>query len=180
MPLQRTALFLLFIIPGVLWAESSSGCLKEVFDEYCLGGSMQQLQQRYPAGVPVQRQGERSAMIYYQGRERTFVMAFQGSIYKVLHTYEPASQIQLKELQQRLEAKYGPYRDHSHYPAYARNMASQIGAIRRGEGALKYVWQMPEQAWRIELEWTRKLGITLAYLANELDDEQRKSVNSGL
>jgi hypothetical protein len=180
MPLQRTALLLLILLPRALWAQSDPNCLKKVFNEYCLGGSMQQLRQRYPAGVPAQSQGERSAMIYYHGRERTFVMAYQGRIYKVLHTYEPASQIQLKDLQQRLETKYGPYRDQSHYPGYARNIASQIGAIRRGEGALKYVWQMPEQPWRIELEWTRKLGITLAYLANDLDDKQQKLVDSGL
>lgn len=179
MPLQRTALLLLISLSSVVWAETAPSCLKLVFDEYCLGGSMQQLRQRYPAGLP-QQQGKRSAVIYFQGRERTFVMAYEGRIYKVLHTYEPASQIQLKELQQRLEAKYGAYRDRSHYPGYARNMASQIGAIRRGEGELRYVWQFPEQTWRIELEWTRKLGITLAYLANELDDKQQAALDRGL
>ncbi|MCU7916637.1 MAG: hypothetical protein KZQ65_12315 [Candidatus Thiodiazotropha sp. (ex Gloverina cf. vestifex)] len=180
MPLRQTGLFL-FLLLCVSWAaRSDTGCLKQAFGSYCLGGSIQQLQRQYPAGVPAQKQGDRSAVVYQNGRERTYVMAFKGQIYKVLHTYDPASQGTLKKLKERLEAKYGAYRDHSHYPAYARTKASRIGAVRRGEGELKHVWSSPEQVWRIELEWTRKLGVSLAYLANALDDEQREASDGNL
>lgn len=181
MPLRRTALLLSCILTSALCpAQTDRACLKQVFNEYCLGGSLQQQLVRYPGGLPAQNQGQHSAVVYPQGRGRTYVMAYQGRIYKVLQTYEPATQVQLKELQQRLEEKYGPFRDLSHYPAYARNRAAQIGAIRRGEGALKFIWQVPEQPWRIELEWTRALGISLAYLANDLDDAQEAALDQGL
>jgi hypothetical protein len=161
-------------------AEATGSCLKQVFDDYCLGGSMRQLLQRRPGGIPAQHDGERSAVVYLHGRERTYVMAYQGRIYKILHTFEPANQLKLKELRQRLEAKYGPYRDLSHYPGYARSLATKIGAIRRGDGELRHSWQSQDGSWRIELAWTRKLGISLAYLANELDARQREALDGGL
>ena len=174
-------LLLLLSLTTSLWAAEGGGdCLKKVFGEYCLGGSLQQLRQRQPYGIPAQHTGDRSAIIYPQGRERTYVMAYQGRIYKVLHTFEPASQIKLKDLLERLMSKYGDYRDRSHYPGYARTQASRIGSIRRGEGELHYVWQASDEAWRVELAWTRKLGISLAYLANELDRQQQAVLDEGL
>jgi len=181
MPLEGRVFFVLtvlFVSQAV--AEPQVTCLKQVFEGYCLGGDFQQLLRQRPGGMPAQSEGDRLAVVYPQARERFYVMAYQGRIYKVLHTYEPASQTTLKELEKHLEGEYGPYRDQSHYPGYARAMASQIGAIRRGEGELKYVWQLPDEAWRIELTWTRKLGISLAYLANELDAKQREAAVSGL
>ncbi|MEJ2466507.1 MAG: hypothetical protein P8045_12520 [Candidatus Thiodiazotropha sp.] len=174
--------FLLFSLQSAPWAagtETSSDCLKQVFGKYCLGGSMQQLLRRQPYGMLSQQSGERRAVIYPQGRERTYVMAYQGKIYKVLHTFEPASQSKLKELLERLESKYGAYRDSSHYPAYVRTQAARIGAIRRGEGELIYRWQSPDESWSVELSWTRRLGISLAYLANALDEKQQQALNSG-
>ena len=182
--MRLLALLSTFLILTSLSNASAAGtgenCLKQVFGEYCLGGSMQQLLQRHPNGMLSQQGGERSAVVYPQGREHTYVMAYQGSIYKVLHTFEPASQIKLKELRERLEVKYGAFRDLSQYPAYARSLASKIGAIRRGEGVLNHVWQSPDGQWNIELTWTRELGIALAYLANELNLAQQQAMERGL
>lgn len=182
MPLRSLALFTLVIcFQTPAWAADSDGlCLKKVFGEYCLGGSLQQLLQQRPNGMRSQQKGERSAVVYPEGRERTYVMAYQGRIYKILHTFDPANRVKLKELRQRLESKYGAYRDHSQYPGYARTLASKIGSIRRGEGELNYVWQSPDGDWRVELSWTRKLGISLAYLVKELDSRQREALNNGL
>ena len=174
-------LSLLLTVHSGLWAANGGeACLKVVFGDYCLGGSMQQLIQRRPYGMTSQPQGDRSAVIYPQGRERTYVMAYQGRIYKVLHTYEPSSQIKLKELKERLESKYGTYRDLSHYPAYARSLAARIGSIRRGEGELRYLWRIPDEGWSVELSWTRKLGVSLAYLADELELQQQQAMDKGL
>ncbi|MCU7842792.1 MAG: hypothetical protein KZQ93_03020 [Candidatus Thiodiazotropha sp. (ex Monitilora ramsayi)] len=176
MPRRGATLLMAASLVGLSWEiHADADCLKRVFGIYCLGGSIQQLRQQYPAGMPSQQQGDRSAIVYRQGRERTYVMAFKGKIYKVLHTYDPASQITLKNLREKLEAKYGPYRDRSHYPAYARTKASKIGAIRRGEGELKHVWPSSDKSWRIELEWTRKLGISLSYISTVQDTEQQEA-----
>jgi hypothetical protein len=173
-------LFLLLLTsqPAALAAGAGEGCLKMVFGDYCLGGSMQQQMQRRPGGIPAPESGERSAVVYPQGRERTYVMAFQGRIYKVLHTYEPANQSKLRELKRRLETKYGDFLNQSHYPPYARTQASQIGAIRRGEGELRYLWQSSLGSYRVELAWSRKLGISIAYIATELDRKQDQAQES--
>jgi hypothetical protein len=169
-------LFLISISPSLARAAEAGGdCLKRVFGEFCLGGSLSQLMQRRPGGMPARSKGERSAVVFLQGRERIYVMAYQGRIYKVLRTYEPAGHAKLKELRQRLEAKYGPSREQSRFPAYARTLAAKIGAIRRGDAELRYGWQSAVGAWRIELTWTRELGVSLAYLANELDSQQRQA-----
>ena len=182
MPLRSLALFTLLLCfqPPILAASSSEACLKKVFGEYCLGGSMQLLIQQRPHGMRSQQNGERSAVVYPEGRERTYVMAHKGRIYKILHTFEPTNRVKLKELRDRLEAKYGAYRDLSQYPGYARTLAAKIGAIRRGEGELNYIWQSPDANWTIELTWTRELGIALAYLANQLNQAQLEEMEQGL
>ncbi len=173
-------LFVLLLIGISGVSRSDEGCMKKVFGHYCLGGDIQQLMQQYPTGMPSQQQGERSAVVYREGREHTYVMAFQGKIYKVVHNYEPVNQATFKDLHKRLESKYGAYLDHSHYPGYARTKASKISAIRRGEGILKLIWSNPERPWRIELEWTRKLGISISYLANDLEEKQKAAMIEGL
>lgn len=171
---------LLALLSAFPAAHGAEACLKRVFGEYCLGGSMQQQLQQRPYGMLSQQNGDRRAVVYLEGRERTYVMAYQGRIYKVLHTFEPASQTTLKDLLKRLESKYGAYRDHSAYPSYVRTQASRIGAIRRGEGSLRYLWQGPGEDWSIELGWTRELGISLAYLANELNQRQQQALDGDL
>ncbi len=182
MRLRAIAMFFLLLssYSGLRAADGSDACLKLVFGDYCLGGSMQQLLQQRPYGMPAQQNGDRTAVIYLEGRERTYVMAYKGRIYKVLRTFEPSSQVKLKDLRERLVSKYGDYRDRSIYPGYARTQASRIGSIRRGEGELQYVWRVPDGSWRVELAWTRKLGISLAYLANELDRQQQEVLDEGL
>ena len=141
---------------------------------------MAQLLQQRPTDMDPIVNGDRSGIIHTKGRERVYVMAYQGRIYKVLQTYEPASQVTLQRLQRSLRKKYGNPQDISHLPNYVRNMAGKIGAVRRGEGELRYRWQPPASPWRIELSWTRKLGISLAYLVNGLDRQQREADESSL
>ena len=171
-------LLLLALQPIAPAAGAEGGCLKMVFGDYCLGGSMQQQMQRRAGGIPAPESGERSAVVYPKGREHTYVMAFQGRIYKVLHTFEPANQSKLRELKRRLVAKYGDFLNQSQYPPYARTQTAQISAIRRGEGELSYIWQNSDGSYRVELAWSRKLGISIAYIAAELENKQRQAQES--
>jgi hypothetical protein len=155
--------------------EMVDGCLKRVFTHYCLGGSMAQLAQQRPLEMAPIVNGDRTGVIYIQGRERIYVMAYRNRIYKILRRYDPSNQVTLQRLQRSLSKKYGNHQDISQLPNYVRNMAGKIGAVRRGEGELRFRWQLPGSPWRVELTWTRKLGISLAYLANSLDKQQREA-----
>ena len=78
------------------------------------------------------------------------------------------------------QRKYGNYKDQSEYSANIRSKSSQVSAIRRSEGEVKNVWQLPGQPWRVELGWTRKLGVSIAYYVNELDQQQKETAWQGL
>ncbi len=68
-------------------ASAEESCIREVFGDFCLGGSMNnQLTKRAVQREPQQR-GERSGVIYSVDRDKIYVMAFKGTIYKVLRTY---------------------------------------------------------------------------------------------
>jgi hypothetical protein len=136
---------------------------------------MAQLLQRHPVEKNPIINGDRVGVIYTEGRERTYVMAYQGYVYKVLRTYDPSNQVSLQRLKRSLNKKYGNHQDISQLPKYVRNTTAKISAVRRGEGEVRFRWQPLGVSWRVELGWTRKLGVSIAYLLNELDQQQREA-----
>lgn len=174
------SLFVLMVsvyFPPVLAADQ---CVKLVFDNYCLGGSFKQQLEKVPADMQPQVKGEREGVIYQKENEKIYVMAYQGVIYKIVHTFLPETQATLLDLRRHLQQKYGNYQELSNYPEATKNKARQMSYIRRGEGELKNAWQIPGQRWRVELGWTRKLGVHVAYLVNELDELQKEAARRGL
>ncbi len=152
-------------------------CLKLVFNRYCLGGDLNALLQQ---GQPTLRQdeGERIALIYQEGPERVYVMGFRNRIYKVLRQYQIASQLRYDELYRLLRDKYGAGEDRSRFPGYATTPGRKKNAIRRGEGMAVHVWEV-SGGWRVELAWTREMGLALAYVAEELDRQQQAVIQGG-
>jgi hypothetical protein len=176
----RIVILLLCCMPLSGASAETQVCLKKVFDSYCLGGNMQQLLDQNPANMRPRTKGERTGVVYQKDNEKIYVMAYKGIIYKIVHTYEPETLVTLKQLQRRLQREYGDYQDHSEYPDKTENQSRQLGYIRRGEGVMRYVWQPPGQTWRVELGWARKLGISVAYFVNELDQMQEEAALKGL
>ncbi len=180
MPLWMLLLILSLASVKLFAEESGDGCLKRVFLHYCLGGKLSRQLARQPVDMEPIVNGDRTGIIYTKGRERVYVMAFQDRIYKILQTDDSQNQVTLQRFQRTLRSKYGNPQDISVMPGYARTLASRIGAVRRGEGEILYRWQPPGAPWRVELGWTRRLGISLAYLANELDRQQREAAENSL
>jgi hypothetical protein len=158
-------------------AMAQQPCLKLVFNRYCLGGDVNVMAQQLPPALR-QDQGDRVALIYYEGRERIYVLAWRGRIYKVLRAYRIASQLHYEELYQLLREKYGDGEDRSSFPSSARTPGRKQIAIRRGEGEAAHVWQTAE-GWHMELSWTREIGLALAYIADDLNQAQRSEEQSG-
>ncbi len=167
----------LLAVAAVHPAMAQQPCLKLVFNRYCLGGDVNAMAQQ---SAPAMRQdeGDRVALIYYEGRERIYVLAWRGRVYKVLRAYRIASQLHYEELYRLLRDKYGDGEDRSSFPASARTTGLKQIAIRRGEGQAAHFWQASE-GWHIELSWTREMGLALAYIADELDQAQTAAVQSG-
>lgn len=152
-------------------------CLKLVFHRYCLGGDIEQTARQLPPGMRQDR-GERIALIYHEGSERDYVLAWRGRLYKVVRVYRAASQLRYEELYRLLREKYGEGANHSYFPSTSRSPGRKQIAIRRGEGYAMHVWPLA-QGWHPQLSWTRELGLALAYIADDLDREQSRNTDSG-
>lgn len=172
---RAAALLMLVLTAGPAVAQES--CLKLVFNRFCLGGDVNALLQRDP---PMARQddGDRSALVYTEAADTLYVLAWRGRIYKVVRRYRIATQMRFEELYVVLRDKYGAGEDRSQFPPTATTSGRRQIAIRRGEGQAVHVWPV-EGGWRIELAWTRELGLGLAYIADELERAQSAALQSG-
>ena len=159
-------------------APAQDACVKQVFGLYCLGADVNgMLRQRPPTSQ--ERDGERLALIYDQGQEQDYVLAFRGTVYKVVRQFRVETELKFQDIYNQLREKYGPGEDRSLFPGYADTPASRQGSIRRGDGKAIHVWA-PAETWRIELTWTREFGLSLAYVDNALEAQQRATVQRGL
>jgi hypothetical protein len=154
-------LVLLVVAPAAMGV-AAEPCMKRVFNRFCLGGDVNEVLNSVSSSVARRREGDRLGLVFYEGQDKLYVLAFQGRIYRVLKLYEPATLLRYRDLRELLTRTYGAPVDESRYPAYARGPASQTGAIRRGEGQARLVWQ-PKPDWSVVLQWNRENGLSLAY-----------------
>jgi len=171
------AALLLLSDAQIATAQETDACLKQVFGDYCLGGDVSRLEARQP--MLRQNDGERFALVFQEGPERVYVLAFRGRIYKVLRRYRVTTQLRFDDIYSLLRDKYGEGNDRSRFPPYATTPSRRLGSIRRGDGSASRYWKVT-QDWHIELTWTRELGIALAYVATALDRQQQEVAEGGL
>ena len=160
-------------------SQTRDSCLKVVFGRFCLGGDTSGLVQKGPQPVIRVPEGERLALVFQEGPERVYVLAYRNRIYKVVRRYRGSSQLRFDDLYAVLRDKYGAGEDRSRFPSYADTPSRRLSSIRRGEGRAFHFWKVAD-SWHIELTWTREMGIALAYVATEPDQQQRTAQKSGL
>lgn len=182
--LRGPGLYFAWLLLAVLFlAREAAGaqetCLKLVFNRYCLGGDINAQLLQQPQPLFQQPDGDLLAAVYQEGKERIYVMAYRGRIYKVLRQYHPATQLHFDDLYNVLRGKYGSGEDRSRFPSYARTPSSKLGAIRRGDGQAVHVWEVAEEGFHVELSWTREMGLTLSYFANDLADQVSRITEQG-
>lgn len=169
-----------FLVSLVLWVLSwsaladlaSPGCVERVFGEYCLGSDILGLRTRHPDYIHWRQEGRRSALVYQNGGEQDYVMAYRGHIYKVLRQYRPATSSSYRRLREELRERFGMPRELSRFPWYARRLSTKITAIKRGEGRALLRWKPASRAYCVELSWTTTMGLSVAYIAGDGDDSQ--------
>ena len=166
----------LLLVAGRIGAEQQ--CAKLVFGSYCLGGEINAMQVQGTPPLFQETDGDHRAVVFVDGSEKVYVLAFRNRIYKVVRQYQPATQLRYEDLYNLLRGKYGPAEDRSEFPAYATTPGRRVGSIRRGDGRAVYYWK-PADTWHIELSWTREMGVALAYIDTALDRQQEASVEKG-
>ncbi|EXJ13306.1 hypothetical protein [Imhoffiella purpurea] len=160
-------------------ANGDDSCLKLVFGRYCLGGDIERALRSAPSPLARQSQGDSLALVYPDGANRLYLLAFENRIYKVVRAYETATQLKFDDLYNQLREKYGLGEDRSRFPEYASTPAFKLASIRRGEGRAIHHWDA-SNAWYIELSWTREMGIALSYIATEIDARRATQIEGGL
>jgi hypothetical protein len=168
--------FALLLVTGSAAAEQQ--CAKLVFGSYCLGGDINAMQVQGMPPLFQETDGDHRAVVFVDGPEKVYVLAFRNRIYKVVRQYQPATQLRYEDLYNLLREKYGPGEDRSEFPAYVTTPGRRVGSIRRGDGRALYYWA-PADTWHIELSWTREMGVALAYIDTALDKQQEASVERG-
>lgn len=178
---NRVALILILIGSHGFAASVSADepCLKLVFGRYCLGGDVGPLLQSVPPPIARQDQGASLALVFPEGSDRSYVLAFSSRIYKVVRAFSVSTQLRYEDTYAALRDKYGPGQDKSRFPDYATTPARRLASIRRGEGRALHVWT-PSPSWHVELSWTREMGLALAYIATELNSARAAQIESGL
>lgn len=171
--------WLLGLLIGSFPVLAQDTCLKQVFERYCLGGDINRLLGHGLQPEVKHSEGERVAYIFREGPERIYVLLFRSRIYKVLRRYRSSTQLRYEDLYALLRDKYGPGEDRSRFPPYATTASRRIGSIRRGDGRAVHHWT-PSEQWYVDLSWTREMGLSLAYVASDLDDEQKAVGKPGL
>jgi hypothetical protein len=160
-------------------AQADNSCLLLVFDQYCLGGDIFELKHGQPNFIHQQREGERFALIYPAGREKDYIMANRGQIYKVLRKFDPSTSIRYREWRNRLTKQYGRPSEQSRFPLNATGLAAKISAIQRGEGRALLIWYPRATPWHVELGWTGEMGLYLAYIINRESVRQPEGAAPG-
>ncbi|NCC26776.1 MAG: hypothetical protein EOM22_01135 [Gammaproteobacteria bacterium] len=160
-------------------AFANEPCLKMVFGRYCLGGDVGPLLQTVPPPLVRQEQDASLALVFVDGPDRLYVLAFNRKIYKVVRAFGVSTQLRYEETYAALRDIYGLGEDRSRFSPDATTPGRRLVAIRRGEGVAMHVWT-PSPAWRIELSWTREMGLALAYVATELNAARAAQIDRGL
>lgn len=160
-------------------ASADAPCLKEVFGRYCLGGDINEAARSMPTPLARQAKGDSLALVFSDGADRLYLMAYESRIYKVVRAYADSTQLRFDDIYNELRKIYGDGEDQSRFPSYASSPVARLASIRRGEGRALHRWD-PASDWHIELSWTRELGVALTYIANALEAQREAQVEGGL
>jgi hypothetical protein len=142
-------------------------CMKVVFGSYCLGAPS--------SALPPPDRKEESSWVYARPQP-TVIVVEEGRIANVVRLYTPASWLKYQELENDLITKYGTGDDLSSFPSYADDASSRETSISLGKGRAARQWKLT--GFTIQLKWTTRDNVVLAYYHDELEAKREKKKQS--
>lgn len=138
-------------------AQAQSGCLKEVFHKYCLGGSIQSV---LSTQAPTRTVQENAATTYTfsDAGDQTHVVVYQGRIATVWRSYRPPTQDTFNRLRSDLRGLYGEPR--------------RVVGSGATQDRISDIWD--QGPWRVTLMWTVGRDTHLVYAHESLQAARRK------
>ncbi len=137
-------------------AHAQSGCIKEVFHKYCLGGSIQSV---LNTQAPTRTVQENAATTYTfsDAGEQTHVVVHQGRIATVWRSYRPPTQDTFNRLRSDLRGLYGEPR--------------RVVGSGAKQGRVSDIWD--QGPWRVTLMWASGRDTRLVYAHEGLQAARR-------
>ena len=165
------------LISGLSQPALSDSCKRLVFNEYCLGGSLSELEEEKP---PARKRikGKKTMLVYKAGEDIVVIQGFTKKIMSVAKIQKPGSWLNYENLKSRLVKVHGPGSDESYFPDYADSLSSKATSISIGKGQAKHLWKKDD--WKIVLLWSNNKSMTLFYIDEELESEYRGGNPEGL
>ncbi len=151
--------------PQASQATPSTGCLKVVFEVFCLGGAEATL----PNPHEIRGNTRRWYPSYPSAEGAITVEVDAGRVVQVLKllevplspTEKGGSWREYERLLGLLTQKYGEPHNFSRFPENARTKEAQAASIRAREGVAVHQW--PQSGWFVRLAWGSNDGIVLGY-----------------
>ncbi len=165
-------LLILACIP--MQSSFAEGCVKWVFNQYCLGGvstdTLAKLNQ------PTDKEEQENKTVYtFRDTDKTIkLVSLNGTNISITRQEKPGDWINFTAWKVKLVRLYGRGEDLSSFPAYATARSSRLNAINAGRGIAEFEWNQKDYI--IKLIWDHPDYIQLQYLL--VQDRSIESENS--
>lgn len=146
-------------------------CLKEVFNQFCLGGELT-AEQLVGSRYSEIKDGKGSAAFTAEGT-LTFVRVFDNKVETIVRAHQPATGLRYTDLKARLINIYGTPKTLRQMPDFATDLSGMELAINTGRGRIMDVWQL--DGWSVRLIWNSSKSVDLVYQHDGLVSQRRKA-----
>lgn len=147
-------------------------CLKVVFKQYCLGGSVETLLATHPKAEQ-SRSAQGLQLKISDSKQPLIIEAKEGKIVRISRQLKPGRWLNFENWKRKLEQHYRSAEHLGHFPAYATSRSSRLNAINAGKGFAHDRWS--QKGWHVDLIWDNPNHILLSY---QLNDTQSPTLNN--
>jgi hypothetical protein len=141
-------------------ASAQSGCVKQVFNKYCLGGEASQLLSRNSPVRTTKTKDGATQHVFADGAEQTTVTVVQGRIETVARRHHPGVQATFDQVDRDLRRIYG-----------------QPQSVPNAKGTSVLRWDQGD--WRIILTYSNQQGAVVLTYRHEGLQAARNAAKSG-
>ncbi len=150
---------------------AEESCLKVVFKQYCLGGSLETLLAEQPQAEQ-SRSAQGMQLKIKQSNQLLIIDAEKGKIVRISRQQPPGRWINFETWKRKLVRLYHKPEVLGSFPAYASSRSARLNAIRAKKGFAHNRWSQTH--WFVELIWDNPDHILLSY---QLDDKNSSTLN---
>lgn len=164
---MKTLTVALFASLSLNTAVNAEECVKQVFNEYCLGGRIETALERHTPVSDFTTRGKRLTA-FGTPTNGYLLGSHAGKIMTVSKIQQNPAYEDYSALLRKLTELYGESKTRKKLPSYAEDPNSIEIAMRAGRGTIVHIWDQGE--WDAALIWGRA-GLSLRYTDHAAEKE---------